>query len=147
MYKFRTMVEQADKIGKPLTVGQDPRITRVGQWLRKYKLDELPQLLNVLKGEMSLVGPRPEVPKYVALYTPEQRQVLEIKPGITDPASIRFRAENDLLAQVDNPEAVYISDIMPEKIKINLAYARQSNLFTDAKVIVDTLIAVVLHHQ
>jgi len=104
MWKFRTMVVNAEQLGKQLTIGQDPRITPIGRWLRKSKLDELPQLFNVLVGEMSLVGPRPEVPRYVELYTTEQSKVLEITPGITDPASIRFRSENDLLAKAENPE-------------------------------------------
>lgn len=139
IFKFRTMVRNADELDQPLTVGADARITRTGHWLRKYKLDELPQLLNVLKGEMSLVGPRPEVPKYVALYSDEQRRVLKLMPGITDPASIAFRDEANLLATHENPEQVYVERIMPEKIRLNLLYATQAGLMADLRVIYRTL--------
>lgn len=145
IWKFRTMVVDAEKHGRQLTVGRDPRITRAGYWLRKFKLDELPQLLNVLRGEMSLVGPRPEVPRYVALYTPEQRKVLDLVPGITDPASIRYRNESELLALSDNPEHTYITEIMPEKIRLNLAYAQQATVWRDFKVILQTLGIISLH--
>ena len=146
IYKFRTMVVDADKIGRAITVGEDPRITRSGVLLRKYKLDELPQLINVVKGQMSLVGPRPEVPRYVNMYTPEQRAVLEIMPGITDPASIKYRNENELLAaatdadgiEVD-PEYIYVHEIMPDKIKINLDYAARANVFRDFGIIIRTI--------
>lgn len=144
MLKFRSMVFDAEKLGKQLTVGRDPRITKVGHFLRKSKLDELPQLINVLRGEMSLVGPRPEVPYYVALYTPEQRHVLEVLPGITDPASIRYRDENELLAKSENPEKIYIEEIMPDKIQLNLEYAARANVLTDIGVIVKTLQRVFL---
>ena len=138
--KFRTMVLNAEQLGKPLTVGQrDPRITPTGYWLRRFKLDELPQLLNVLAGEMSLVGPRPEVPRYVALYTPEQRLVLGLVPGITDPASIEYRHESAMLAAVPDPEQTYVKEIMPVKIRINLEYAKTSTLWSDFAVIVKTL--------
>ena len=139
MWKFRTMVVDAEKRGLPLTVGHDPRITRVGAWLRALKLDELPQLFNVLAGEMSLVGPRPEVNKYVAYYTEAQRRVLALTPGITDPASIRYRDENDLLAQAADPERLYIERIMPEKIRLNLEYAACANCGRDFGVILRTL--------
>ncbi len=139
IWKFRTMVVNAEKIGRQITVGRDPRITRVGHWLRKYKLDELPQLFNVLSGDMTLVGPRPEVPRYVALYTPEQRAVLDLLPGITDPASVRYRHESELLAQSNDPERTYIEEIMPEKIRINLAYAEHASLLRDFWVILQTL--------
>ncbi len=139
IWKFRTMVVDAEKRGRPLTVGRDPRITRAGYRLRRYKLDELPQLLNVLRGEMSLVGPRPEVPRYVALYTPEQRRVLDLMPGITDPASIRYRHENELLSQAEDPEKVYVEEIMPEKIRINLDYAQRATIWSDFWVILQTL--------
>lgn len=102
--KFRTMVVDAEKLGRQITVGNDSRITKIGAFLRKYKLDELPQLINVFKGDMSLVGPRPEVPRYVKMYNEEQRRVLEVKPGITDLASIRYRDENDLLGEAENPD-------------------------------------------
>lgn len=146
IYKFRTMVVHADKIGRAITVGEDPRITRSGAVLRKYKLDELPQLINVVKGQMSLVGPRPEVPRYVNMYTPEQRAVLEIMPGITDPASIKYRNENELLAaatdaegmEVD-PEYIYVHEIMPDKIKINLDYDARANVFSDFGIIIRTI--------
>lgn len=122
LYKFRTMVVDADKKGF-ITVGErDPRVTRAGYYLRKYKLDELPQLMNVLLGEMSFVGPRPEVRKYVNLYNEEQRKVLLVKPGITDYASIQYIDENEVLATSDNPEKAYIEVILPEKIKFNMKY-------------------------
>jgi len=143
IWKFRTMVVNADKLGKPLTVGRDPRITRVGYWLRKFKLDELPQLLNVLLGEMSLVGPRPEVPQYVALYAPEQRKVLDLVPGITDPASIKFANEAELLAEASNPEKFYIEHIMPTKIRLNMEYASHATLWSDILVILKTLVRIV----
>ena len=141
--KFRTMVVDADKKGGQLTVGKDPRITRVGLLLRKTKLDELPQLINVLKGEMSLVGPRPEVPKYVNLYTSSQRKVLDLMPGITDPASIAFRNESEMLAHADDPDAVYIIEIMPQKIHLNLEYAKTASLITDLTTIFRTLFKLV----
>ena len=122
IFKFRTMVVDADKKGLQITVGRDSRITRVGAFLRKTKLDELAQLLNVLAGEMSFVGPRPEVPKYVDLYTPYQRQVLLVRPGITDYASIAYRNENDLLEGAQDPERMYIDEIMPAKIELNMKY-------------------------
>lgn len=139
IYKFRTMVVDAEKKGNLITVENDPRITRIGYWLRKLKLDELPQLFNVIKGDMSLVGPRPEVPKYVKLYTYEQLHVLNLMPGITDPASIKYSNENELLNQALNPEKIYIEKIMPEKIKINLEYANNATLWTDFIVILKTL--------
>jgi lipopolysaccharide/colanic/teichoic acid biosynthesis glycosyltransferase len=139
LWKFRSMVLNAEKMGRPLTVGGDPRITRAGYWLRKFKLDELPQLFNVLKGEMSLVGPRPEVPHYVAFYTPEQLAVLELVPGITDPASIKYRHESLLLAQAKEPEQFYITTVMPDKIQINLEYAARATLWSDFQIILQTL--------
>lgn len=142
IYKFRTMVLGAHRLGQSLTIGRDARVTRIGHWLRKYKLDELPQLFNVLRGEMSLVGPRPEVPKFVALYSPEQRKVLELVPGITDPASIVFRDEAGLLVDCEDPERVYVERIMPEKIQLNLAYAAKSGVMADTGIIWWTLKAV-----
>ncbi len=146
IYKFRTMVVNADKIGRAITVGDDPRITRSGHVLRKYKLDELPQLINVIKGEMSLVGPRPEVKRYVEIYTTEQKAVLNIMPGITDPASIKYRNENELLAATSevnglevDPEYIYINEIMPDKIRINLEYADRANVVSDFKMILRTI--------
>ncbi len=139
IYKFRTMVRNAEHLGQPLTVGQDARITRVGRWLRKHKLDELPQLINVLRGEMSLVGPRPEVPRYVARYSSEQQRVLDLVPGITDPASIAFRDEAGLLAGCEDSEQVYVERIMPEKIRLNLAYAARAGVASDVGVMLRTL--------
>lgn len=140
IYKFRTMVTDAEKLGKQITVGKDNRITKVGAFLRKFKIDELPQLFNVLKGDMSLVGPRPEVPKYVALYNEEQRKVLDIRPGITDMASLRYKDENDILGKVDNPEEYYINVIMKDKLNLNLEYIEKSNVFFDIYLILKTII-------
>ncbi|EOR24643.1 sugar transferase [Clostridium sartagoforme AAU1] len=140
IYKFRTMVSDAEKLGKQITVGKDNRITNVGSILRKYKIDELPQLFNVLKGDMSLVGPRPEVPKYVQMYTESERKVLEVRPGITDLASLRYKDENDILGKVDNPEEYYINVIMKDKLKLNLEYIEKSNLIFDISLIFKTII-------
>lgn len=127
-----------------LTVGmRDPRITNVGYTLRKYKLDELPQLLNVLKGDMSLVGPRPEVRKYVNMYTPEQMKVLEVNPGITDYASIQFINENQLLANAENPDEYYINNIMPKKLEMNLQYIKSNNPFKDISLILKTIFRII----
>jgi lipopolysaccharide/colanic/teichoic acid biosynthesis glycosyltransferase len=139
MWKFRTMEPRAHSAGIQLTVAGDPRITRVGRWLRRLKLDELPQLLNVLAGEMSLVGPRPEVPRYVATYTPEQRRVLELVPGVTDVSSIAYRRENQLLAEANDAERTYIEDILPEKIRLSLEYAAGANVWSDFLVILRTI--------
>lgn len=135
MWKFRSMVENAPTLGGELTVGRDPRITRVGYRLRQTKLDELPQLINVLAGQMSFVGPRPEVARYVALYNPEQRKVLELVPGITDPASVVYRNESDLLASSPAPEQLYVERIMPDKIRINIEYASGATAWSDLRVI------------
>ena len=143
IFKFRSMVMDADKKGLAITVGRDSRITRVGAVLRKTKLDELAQLLNVLLGQMSFVGPRPEVPKYVELYTPYQRQVLLVRPGITDYASIAYRNENDLLAGASNPEAMYIEQIMPDKIELNMKYLREISPLADIRLILKTIVAVI----
>ena len=143
IFKFRSMVMDADKKGLAITVGRDSRITRVGAVLRKTKLDELAQLLNVLLGQMSFVGPRPEVPKYVELYTPYQRQVLLVRPGITDYASIAYRNENDLLAGAPNPEAMYIEQIMPDKIELNMKYLREISPLADIRLIVKSIVAVI----
>lgn len=140
IYKFRTMVTDAEKLGKQITVGKDNRITKVGAFLRKYKIDELPQLLNVVKGEMSLVGPRPEVPKYVELYTKEESKVLDVRPGITDLASLRYKDENDILGKVENPEEYYINVIMKDKLKLNLEYIEKSNIIFDISLILKTII-------
>ena len=137
--KFRTMVAGADQVGPALTAARDARITRAGKWLRKTKIEELPQLVNVLRGEMSLVGPRPEVPRYVDRYTPEQRKVLELKPGITDPASIKYRKEEELLSAVADSERFYIDKLLKDKIRINLDYASQASFLTDLRTILQTL--------
>lgn len=139
IFKFRTMVVDAEKLGRQITVGRDPRITKVGYFLRKFKFDELPQLFNVLIGDMSFVGPRPEVQKYVNMYTEEQREILKVKPGITDYASIEFRNENEILGKVENPEEYYISTIMPTKIALNKKYIENNNLFIDIKIILKTI--------
>ena len=143
IFKFRTMVVDADKKGLAITVGRDNRITRVGAILRKTKLDELAQLLNVFLGDMSFVGPRPEVPKYVNMYTPYQRQVLLVRPGITDYASIAYRNENDMLAGAEDPERMYIDVIMPDKIELNMKYLREISPVADIRLILGTLAAVV----
>lgn len=143
LFKFRSMFMDAEKRGQ-LTVGMhDPRITRVGYYLRKFKLDELPQLLNVIKGDMSLVGPRPEVRKYVNLYNTKQMQVLTVRPGITDYASIKFINENELLAQSNDPEAFYISDIMPQKLELNISYIEQKGFFKDISLILKTFLKII----
>jgi lipopolysaccharide/colanic/teichoic acid biosynthesis glycosyltransferase len=135
MWKFRTMRPQAEQSGQ-LTVGSsDIRITRAGYFLRKLKVDELPQLWNVFKGDMSVVGPRPEVPRYVALYTEDQRRVLSIRPGITDYASLQYFSESDLLAASEDPEQTYIEQIMPAKLNLNLEYVSNYGLLEDLKII------------
>ncbi len=139
LYKYRSMRIDADKSGL-LTVGsRDVRITKIGYFLRKYKLDELPQLLNVLLGDMSLVGPRPEVKKYVDLYTLQQQKVLQVRPGITDYASLAYFEENELLAKSNNPEKTYIEEVMPTKLKLNERYIGEAGLITDVKIILKTL--------
>ena len=139
IYKFRTMHEGAAKQNS-LTIGsKDTRITKIGYYLRKYKLDELPQLCNVLKGEMSIVGPRPELREYVELYSPEQRNVLSVKPGITDYASIKFKKENDLLASAENPEKYYIEHILPLKLQLNQHYLKNKSLCNYFLVIWSTI--------
>lgn len=142
LYKFRTMRVGADKQGL-LTVGErDNRITKVGYFLRKYKIDEFPQLLNVLKGDMSIVGPRPEVRKYVNMYTPEQLMVLTVRPGLTDYASIKYVHENDILAASATPEQTYINEVMPAKLQLNLQYIRNQSLAEDIKLIFKTFAAI-----
>ena len=143
LFKFRSMVVDADKKGLITVGGRDPRITRSGYFIRKYKLDELPQLINVLVGDMSLVGPRPEVRKYVDLYTNKQQKVLSVKPGITDYASIEYMDENEILGKSNDPEKTYIEEIMPEKIKYNMKYIQNKNLFEYFKIIFLTLLKIV----
>lgn len=139
IYKFRTMVENAPEISPNITPSNDPRITRVGAFLRKWYLDELPQLINVLKGEMSVVGPRPETPEYVALYTPEQRRVLAAKPGMAGPATIVYRNEADLLADCQNPEQFYINYMMHERLNLDLEYVENQSLLCDLRLLVQML--------
>ena len=143
LFKFRSMVVDADKKGLITVGGRDPRITRSGYFIRKYKLDELPQLINVLVGDMSLVGPRPEVRKYVNLYTDEQQKVLSVKPGITDYASIEYMDENEILGKSRDPEKTYIEEIMPEKIKYNMKYIQNKNVSEYFKIIFLTLLKIV----
>lgn len=143
LYKFRSMRIGSDKKGL-ITVGnRDPRITKSGYFIRKYKLDEFPQLINVLAGDMSLVGPRPEVRKYVDLYTEEQLHVLDVKPGITDLASIRYRNENEILEKVENPDEYYINVVMQDKLKINLEYVNNHSFWYDISLILKTFWAIV----
>ncbi len=139
LYKFRTMQTDAEAKGQITVGGRDPRITKVGYWLRKFKIDEFPQLINVLVGDMSIVGPRPEVPKYVALYTTKQKKVLSVKPGLTDFASLEYINENEILGKSDNPEETYINEIMPEKLDLNLKYIEQQNFLLDLKLIGKTV--------
>ncbi|WP_455488276.1 sugar transferase [Haemophilus sp.] len=143
LFKFRSMVVDADKKGLITVGGRDPRITRSGYFIRKYKLDELPQMINVLRGDMSLVGPRPEVRKYVDLYTDEQQKVLSVKPGITDYASIEYVDENEILGKSSDPEKTYIEEIMPEKIKYNIKYIQNKNVLEYFKIIFLTLLKIV----
>lgn len=143
IFKFRTMYIRKDN-DSLITIGdKDPRVTPIGHILRKSKLDELPQLLNILIGDMSFVGPRPEVPYYVNMYNNEQKKVLNVRPGITDPASILYRNESELLRNCDNPEETYIKTIMPDKLKINLEYIQKSSFFYDLKLIFQTFIVVI----
>lgn len=143
IHKFRTMRVDADRIGLALTVGGDRRITRVGAFLRRYKLDELPQLIDVILGDMSLVGPRPEVPKYVAHYPKDVRElVLSVRPGITDLASIEYRDENTLLGKSSNPEQTYLDQVLPAKLRFNVEYVRRHSVLGDLRIILCTLVAI-----
>lgn len=141
IYKFRTM--RCDNTGSKITADGDSRITDIGRTLRKMKLDELPQLWNVLKGDMSFVGPRPEVPEYVAMYDEEQRQVLAVRPGITGIASIRYRSESNMLAQSGDPNRTYVEEIMPAKLALDLEYIPHASVKYDIQLILETLVAVV----
>ena len=143
IFKFRSMRVGSDR-GSLVTIGgRDPRITKSGYYIRKYKLDEFPQLINVLIGDMSLVGPRPEVRHYVDYWTPEQMRVLDVRPGITDPASIKFRNENELMAQADDPEQYYINVIMQEKLRLYLEYVDNQSFLYDLRLIFATLRVVI----
>jgi len=133
------MKPDSEKLGQITVGGKDPRITKIGFILRKFKLDEFPQLINILKGDMSIVGPRPEVRKYVNLYTPEQQKVLSVRPGLTDFASIEYIDENVLLGKSDNPDQTYIQEIMPSKLKLNLKYIDQQSFMLDIKLIFRTI--------
>lgn len=139
LLKFRSMRRDSDRTGGHLTVGNDSRVTCIGRVLRKTKLDELPQLFNVLHGEMSLVGPRPEVPEYIQKYGPDQRDVLELTPGMTDPASIKYADESSVLAFQANPHEYYVNTVMPDKIRINMQYAEQATIVSDFVVIMETV--------
>ena len=142
IFKFRSMRVGADK-GSLVTIGgRDPRVTRIGYYLRKFKIDELPQLINVFLGDMSLVGPRPEVRHYVDYWTPEQLHVLDVRPGITDPASIKFRNENELMESAEDPESFYINVIMQEKLKLYLEYVQNASFWYDVKLIFKTFYAI-----
>ena len=143
IYKFRTMLSDAPAIGPLLTVGDDPRITRVGRWLRRTKLDELPQLINILTGDMSFVGPRPEVERYVRLFRTEYAEILQVRPGITDLASLKYRAESTLLARSPKPEEEYVTRILPDKLRLGQQYVRELSLGRDVMLIARTLAAVV----
>ncbi|MES2993275.1 MAG: sugar transferase [Pseudomonadota bacterium] len=143
IHKFRTMREDAPALGPQITVGADPRITRAGRFLRRHKLDELPQLIDVFAGTMSLVGPRPEVPRYVAMYPPALRdKVLSVRPGITDPASIEYRDESALLAAASDPERAYVEQVMPAKLRFAAAYVEQRSMLGDLRLIGATLRAL-----
>jgi lipopolysaccharide/colanic/teichoic acid biosynthesis glycosyltransferase len=147
MFKFRTMVVNADQMGSALTHGGDPRVTQVGRILRKWKIDEIPQLINVVRGEMSLVGPRPESPGYVQHYTPAQRQVLQVKPGMTGPTQVQFRHEETLLSRYTDREEAYIKTIMPQKLALDLEYIKDHCFLSDLALIVQTFRAVFLADQ
>ena len=148
IFKFRTMFAGAETKGRKITVGEDPRVTRAGRFLRKLKLDELPQLLNVVKGEMSLVGPRPEVPLYVEFYPEEiRRQVLSVRPGITDIASIMYKDESALLAGAADPEGMYVTVVLPEKLKHYVRYVSERTLWLDFKIVLMTLREVLRHGE
>ena len=145
IYKFRTMIDDAFDRGLPITVGRDSRITRVGKILRKTKIDELPQLLNVLKGDMSLVGPRPEVPRYVELFRPDYEHILKVRPGLTDLASLKYSDEASILGQSANPEGDYVARLLPDKIRLAKEYIQRSSLLFDVKLIVETIIKLFGH--
>jgi lipopolysaccharide/colanic/teichoic acid biosynthesis glycosyltransferase len=143
IFKFRTMVMDAPKLGAQITAGADPRVTAVGRFLRKSKLDELAQLINVLHGDMSLVGPRPEVPKYVEMFRDEYREILRVRPGITDPASIKYRDESATLGRASDPERAYVEQILPDKIAIARDYVARQSFLSDLTIICRTLAAIV----
>ena len=139
IYKFRSMYKDTESSGQLTIGGKDPRVTKSGYFIRKYKIDEFPQLLNVLAGDMSIVGPRPEVPKYVKYYSEEQLEVLSVRPGMTDPASIEFINEDEVLGKSEDPEKTYIEEILPQKLTLQLGYVKKSGLVYDIKLIMQTL--------
>lgn len=143
MYKFRTMVLNADKVGGPNTPDDDPRLTRTGRFLRRHKLDELPQLVNVLKGDMSFVGPRPQVAEEVAAYTPEEREILSVRPGITDWSSLRFHNEGEILAGQADPDQAYAELIRPDKMRLGLEYVRRGTFKDDIDILLETALLTV----
>jgi lipopolysaccharide/colanic/teichoic acid biosynthesis glycosyltransferase len=147
MLKFRTMVANADQIGGCATPDDDPRLTGVGSWLRRYKLDELPQLIDILRGKMSFVGPRPQVEWIVDLYTPEQREVLTVRPGLTDYASVYFVSHGQILAGSTDPERAYLEKIHPQKMRLCLKYVRTYSLWVDFKIIVRTILSIPLQSE
>lgn len=143
MFKFRTMAVNADKIGGPSTADDDPRITRVGKFMRKCKLDEIPQLINVFKGEMSFVGPRPEVQFYVDMFSEEEKKILSVRPGITDWASLWNSDEGAILAGSPDPEKAYMEKIRPEKLRLQLKYVKEHSFWTDIRIIFQTLLKII----
>lgn len=143
VFKFRTMVENAESLGSQVTTGEDPRITKCGRWLRKFRIDEVPQLFNILKGELSFVGVRPEVPKYVKKYTPEMFATLLLPAGVTSMTSIMYKDESKLLEGAENPDKTYVEEILPEKMKYNLEYIKNFNFWYDIKVMVKTVFAII----
>jgi lipopolysaccharide/colanic/teichoic acid biosynthesis glycosyltransferase len=145
IYKFRTMVADAPAQGGELTVGADGRITRVGAWLRRFKLDELPQLVNIIKGDMALVGPRPEVPRYVEMFRRDYEEILKLRPGLTDLASLKYRDEAALLAQAENPEAEYVARLLPDKIRLAKEYRRRAGLLFDLRLTTRTIFTLLGH--
>lgn len=142
LYKFRSMRPNSDKAGQ-ITVGNDSRVTKVGRFIRKFKIDEVPQLINILKGDMSVVGPRPEVPKYVNMYSAEQLKVLSVLPGLTDYASIEYLDEQKILGAAEDPDKAYIEEVMPAKLKLNLKYISDRSFWLDIKLIFRTLRKIV----
>lgn len=143
IFKFRTMVKDAEKIGPSSTGDDDPRITKIGKYLRRFKLDELPQLINVLKGDMSMVGPRPQVPWAVELFNSDEKILLQVRPGITDYASIQFHNEGEILAGYDDADKAYMEIIHPEKMRLAVEYVKEMSLITDTKIIFSTLIKLI----
>lgn len=144
IYKFRTMVVGAEKIGSAITAKGDERVTKIGKLLRRWKLDELPQLMNVLKGDMSIVGPRPEDPKYVNIFKDDYRKILQVKPGITDYASLEYRHEEEVLAKYEDPEKAYVEFVLPRKIELSKKYIRERTILKDIALIIKTINKIIL---